>query len=193
VEEDPRVAPLFSAADRAKQRQAVDTLVALTKQTEEPRKKAVAMSTALTALTASWSQPDAPQVPAAIKTSVEDLQKRVTSAESVFQAAGGGRGGRGGGGGGAGAAAPFTPPPVTQKLQRLMQQIGGYSAAPTSRQLSDIKDAQEELTKGAAEVEKLWDEVAKLNKTMADAGVQYFTVNLNAAPAAPAFGRGGGN
>ena len=193
VEEDPRVAPLFSASDRAKQRAAIDTLVALTKQAEEPRRKAVAMSTALTAVTTSWTQPNAPQVPDAVKKAVEELNQRVTKASAVFQAAGGGRGGRGGGGGGAGAAPAFTPAPVPQKLQRLLQQIDSYSAAPTSQQMSDIQNAKDELTRGAAEVDKLWDEVAKLNKTMADAGVQYFTVNLNAVQAAPAFGRGGGN
>jgi hypothetical protein len=120
------------------------------------------------------------------------LNTRVKAAAAVFVAAGGGRGGRGGGGGGAGAAGAFVAPPVTQKIQRLMGQIDGYTEAPTARQLADLKVAQAELQKGIAEIDKLWDEVPKLNKMMADAGVQYFTVNLNVAPPAAA-GRGGGN
>jgi hypothetical protein len=81
---------------------------------------------------------------------------------------------------------------VTQKIQQLMGQIDGYTAAPTARQLADLQAAQAELQKGIAELDKLWDEVPKLNKMMADAGVQYFTVNLNVPPP-PAPGRGGGN
>jgi hypothetical protein len=191
VEEDPRV--VFSAEDRAKRRQAVDTLIAMTKQAAEPSRKATAMTTALTALIASWALPNSPQVPDAVKKAVDDLNSRVKVAAAVLVAAGGGRGGRGGGGGGAGAAPPFTPPPVTQKIQQLMGQIDGYTAAPTTRQLADLQAAQAELQKGIAEIDKLWDEVPKLNKTMTDAGVQYFIVNLNVPQPAPAFGRGGGN
>jgi hypothetical protein len=189
VEEDPRV--VFTAEDRAKRGQAVDALMAMTKQAAEPSRRATAMTTALTNLIASWSTLNAPPIPDAVKKAVEDLNARVKVAAAVFVAAGG-RGGRGGGGGGAGAAPPFVPPPVSQKIQRLMGQIDGYTAAPTTRQLADLQATQAELQKGIAEIDKLWDEVPKLNKMMADAGVQYFTVNLN-VPAAPAFGRGGGN
>jgi hypothetical protein len=188
VEEDPRV--VFSDADRAKRHQAVDTLMEMTKQAAEPARKATAMTTALTNLTASWQQLNAPQVPESVKKAVEDLNTRVKAAAALFVAAGGGRGGRGGGG--AGAAPAFVPPPVTQKIQQLMGQIDGYTAAPTARQLADLQAAQAELQKGIAEIDKLWDEVPKLNKMMADAGVQYFTVNLNVPPP-PAPGRGGGN
>ncbi|MGA3239557.1 MAG: hypothetical protein ABSG03_25045 [Bryobacteraceae bacterium] len=187
VEEDPRV--VFSAEDRAKRRQAVDTLVAMTKQTAEPSRRANAMTTALTSLTASWALPNAPQIPDSVKKAVDDLNARVKVAAAVFVAAGG-RGGRGGGG--AGAAPAFVPPPVTQKIQRLMGQIDGYTEAPTARQLADLQAAQAELQKGIAEIDKLWDELPKLNKMMADAGMQYFKVNLDVPmPAAP--GRGGGN
>jgi hypothetical protein len=191
VEEDPRV--VFSAEDRAKRRQAVETLVAMTKQTAEPARRANAMTTALTSLTASWALPNAPPIPDSVKKAVDDLNTRVKAAAAVFVAAGGGRGGRGGGGGGgAGAAPAFVPPPVTQKIQRLMGQIDGYTEAPTARQLADLKAAQAELQKGVAEIDKLWDELPKLNKLMADAGVQYFKVNLDVPPP-PAPGRGGGN
>jgi hypothetical protein len=192
VEEDPRV--VFSAEDRAKRRQAMDTLVAMTKQTAETSRRANAMTTALTSLTASWALPNAPPIPDSVKKAVDDLNARVKVAAAVFIAAGGGRGGRGGGGGGggAGAAAAFVPPPVTQKIQRLMGQIDGYTEAPTARQLADLQAAQAELQKGIAEIDKLWDELPRLNKLMADAGVQYFKVNLD-VPLPPAPGRGGGN
>ena len=86
---------------------------------------------------------------------------------------------------------PYTPPPVTQKIGRLLSGIDGYSSAPTSRQMTDIDEAAAQLRTAAAEVDKLWDEVPKLNKMLTDAGVPYFTVNVNAVPAPAPFGRGG--
>src|ERR1035438_7740402 len=50
---------------------------------------------------------------------------KVNAAASAFQTPAGG--GRGGGGGGAGPRAAFVPPPVTQKLTRLMGAISGFS------------------------------------------------------------------
>ncbi len=185
VEEDPRVQ--FSSADRTKRRQAIDTLVTLTKQADEGRRKAVAMNTALTGLTDSWKQPNAPAVPEPVKKAVDDLAARVKKIAARFEQQGGGRGA----GGSAGPPPPYTPPPVPQKISRLMFAIDGYSAAPTSRQMSDIEEASAELKTDLAEVDALWQEVPKLNKMLADSGVAYFTLNLNAPP--PAGGRGRGN
>jgi hypothetical protein len=119
-----------------------------------------------------------------VKKAAADLMAKVKPALATFEAAGGG--GRGGGGGGGG---PFVPPPVTQKIARLMTSIDGYSAAPTARQMSDLNDASTELQAGIAEVNRLWEEVPKLNKVMQDAGVPYFAVTL--AGPAQAGGRGG--
>jgi hypothetical protein len=73
-----------------------------------------------------------------------------------------------------------------------MGAVDGFSGPPTSRQLSDIQDATAELQKGQAEVNKLWDEVPKLNKLMLDAGVPYFQVMDPSTVPAAAGGRGGG-
>jgi hypothetical protein len=70
-----------------------------------------------------------------------------------------------------------------------MNAIDGYSSAPTSRQMADLAEASAQLQTGIAEVNRLWDEVPKLNKTMQDAGVPYFAVTLG-GPAQPG-GRGG--
>jgi hypothetical protein len=147
------------------------------------------MNTALTSLTDSWKQANAPAVPDPLKKAADDLLVRVKAAVATFENPAGG--GRGGGGGGAGPPLTYTPPPVTQKISRLMFSIDGYSEAPTTRQLTDIEDASAQLQKGVAEVNKLWDEVPKLNKQMTDGGVQYFNVTPSTAPPAP--GRGGGN
>ena len=58
--------------------------------------------------------------------------------------------------------------------------------------MSDLAEAQAELKAGVSVINTLWDEMPKLNKVMADAGMQYFKVELSNAPPA-AFGRGGGN
>jgi photosystem II stability/assembly factor-like uncharacterized protein len=189
VEEDPRVQ--LSAADRDKRRQAVNTLVTMTKDADATRRRAVAMSLALTSITDSWKGSNAPPVPDNVKKAADDLLARVKKAAAVFESAGGG--GRGAGGGSAGPPPAYTPPPVTQKIARLMGTIDGYSSAPTSRQMADLVEAQQQLKSGTAEVDKLWDEVPKLNQMMKDAGVGYFTVNVNTVPAPAAFGGRGGN
>jgi photosystem II stability/assembly factor-like uncharacterized protein len=185
VQEDPRVE--FSDADRGKRRQAVETLITLTKQADDVRRKAVAMNTALTSLTDSWKAANAPAVPDAIKKSAEDLLAKVKKAAAKFENAGGGRGGAGGT---AGPPPPYTPPPVPQKIARLLNSIDSYAAAPTSQQLAEIDESSAQLKSGTAEVNALWDEVPKLNQQMISAGVPYFTVNL---PAAGGGGRGRGN
>jgi hypothetical protein len=145
----------------------------------------VGINTALTNLTESWKLPNAPAVPDSVKKAAADLMEKVKPALATFESpAGGGRGG------GAGPGGPFVPPPVTQKIARLMQAIDGYTAAPTSRQMSDLAEATAQLQAGLVQVNFLWDEVPKFNKTMQDAGVPYFVVTL----AGPATGGGrGGN
>jgi hypothetical protein len=179
----------FSDADRAKRRKALSTLTTMTHDADAASRRITAINTALLSLTDSWKLPNAPAVPDGVKKAAADLMAKVKPVFATFANQGGGRGGGGGGGGGgAGAPPPYTPPPVTQKISRLMNAIDGYTAAPTARQLADIEEASAQLQTGIAEVNRLWDEVPKLNKVMTDAGVSYFTVNLNVAPPA---GRGG--
>ncbi len=186
IEEDPRVQ--FSDADRAKRRKALGTLTTMTHDADAASRRITAINTALTALTDSWKSPNAPAVPDNVKKAAEDLVARVKPVYAMFANQGGGRGG--GGGGNAGPPAVYTPPPVTQKINRVMNAIDGYAAAPTARQLADIDEASAQLQKGIAGVNALWDEVPKFNKVMTDAGVGYFTVNPNVTPA-PGGGRGG--
>jgi photosystem II stability/assembly factor-like uncharacterized protein len=183
VEEDPRVQ--FSDDDRAKRRRALSTLSGMTRDADAARRKIAGINTALTSLTESWKLPNAPAVPDGVKKAAEALAARVKPALATFESPAGG----GGRGGGAGPGGPFVPPPVTQKIARLTTTIDGYSAAPTSRQVADLAETQAQLQAGIVDVNRLWDEVPKLNKLMQDAGVPYFTVNLGAAVAAG--GRGG--
>ncbi len=171
----------FSDDDRLKRRRALETLAVMTRDADAARRKIAGINTAITALLDSWKLPTAPAVPDSVKKAADDMLARVKPALAIFEAAGGG-GGRGGGG-------PFVPPPVTQKIARLMTAIDGYSAVPTSRQMADIADASKELETGVFMVKNLWEEVPGFNKVMQDAGVPYFKVTL-AGPVQPG-GRGG--
>ena len=188
VVDDPRLN--VSPDDRTKRRTAITRLFTMTREAEDARRKIVAMNTAVSGLTEGWKRPAAPPVPDAVKKAADDTLAKIKAVLGAFQSpAGGGRGA----GGGAGAPPPYTPPPVNQKISRLMGAIDGYSGPPTSRQLSDIDDCAAQLQKGLDELAKLDGEVPKLNKLMHDAGVPYITVDTTSVPPAQGGGRGGGN
>ena len=187
VEDDPRLT--VSPDDRSKRRTAITKLYTMTRQAEEGRRKIVAMNTAVTALTDSWKRTAAPAVPDSVKKAAGDTLAKIKAVLGTFESpAGGGRGA----GGGAGAPPPYTPPPVNQKINRLMGAIDNFSGPPTSRQLADVEECAVQLQKGLDELAKLDGEVPRLNKLIQDAGVPYFTVDTTGVPPAQA-GRGGGN
>jgi photosystem II stability/assembly factor-like uncharacterized protein len=166
VEEDPRIT--LSAADRAKRRQALTKLYGMAREAETGRRRIVAMRTSLTTLTDSWKRPGATQPPDPVKKAAEDLLSRVKDVAGLFEVD------RQGGLGFAGPPLTYTPPPVNQKIGRLMGAIDGYAAVPTERQFTDIDQASAELGPAIVSVNKLANEdVPRLNKMMADAGVPY--------------------
>ena len=90
---------------------------------------------------------------------------------------------REGGLGNAGPPLKYTPPPVNQKITRLMVSIDNYAGAPTARQLADIEAASAQLEPALAQVKQLTgDDLARLNKMMAAAGVPYITAETAAPP-----------
>jgi hypothetical protein len=175
----------ISSADRAKRREAISKLVVMTRDADTGRRKIVAMQIALTNLTDGWKKPDVPPVPDNIKKATDDMMAKVKTVIGTFEAER-----QQGQLGGAGPALKYVPPPVSQKIGRVLGAIDNYSGPPTSRQLADIEDASAQLQSGLTEVNKLFDEMPKLNKMMADAGVPYFIVGTNNVP--PPAGRGGG-
>ena len=174
VEEDPRVT--LSTEDRTQRRQALTKLYGMVREADSGRRKIVAMRTSLTALTDGWKRPNAPKVPDNVKKAADDLLTKVKEVIGTFEVE------REGQLGGAGPPLKFTPPPVNQKITRLMFSIDAYSALPTVRQMEDIEQASGQLQEGLAVVKKLTDEdLPRLNKMMADAGVPY--VSVDAGPA----------
>jgi hypothetical protein len=71
-----------------------------------------------------------------------------------------------------------------------MNSIDSYSAAPTARQISDIEQVSADLQPALAAVKQLVDEdLPRLNKLMAEAGVPYVTVDAGPAPGGGRRGR----
>ncbi|HUA85299.1 MAG TPA: hypothetical protein VMB85_15660 [Bryobacteraceae bacterium] len=173
VEQDPRIQ--VSPSDREKRRQTIDTLVRLTREADAARRRAVAIRNSLSDLTDSWKQPDAPKIPESIQKSADGLLARAKTVADRFESANGGRGF----GGGAGAPPRYTPPPVTQKIARLLGQIDNYTGAPTSHQMAEAQDCSAQLQKDTAELNRLAADVPALNKMMTQAGVPYFGVPGN--------------
>ena len=182
VEEDPRVT--LSAEDRAKRRQAITALYTMAREADSGRRKIIALRTSLTGLTDAWKRPSGPRVPDPIKKAADDLLAKVKETIVTFEVERTGQ---------LGAAGPplfYTPPPVNQKITRLMSAMDGYSGAPTARQLADIDASSAALQQGLAGVKKLTDEdLPRLNKMMADAGVPYVTAEAGPAPVQGRRGR----
>ncbi len=181
VEEDPRVT--MSAEDRAKRRQALTRLYGMTREADGGRRKIVALQTSITTLTDGWKRPGTPKVPDDVKKAADDLLARVKEVVGTFEVE------RGGQLGGAGPPLKYTPPPLNQKIGRLMGAIDSYSGPPTARQVADIDELAKELEPALAVVKKLTDEdLPRLNKMMADAGVPYISADTD--PATPQGRRG---
>lgn len=115
VEDDPRLN--ISAEDRAKRRAAINRLVQMTKDAEQGRRQIVAMNTALTNLTDSWKRPNAPAVPDTVKKAADEIMAKVKAVFGTFETAPSNEPRQLGS---AGAPLRYTPPPVNQKITRLM-------------------------------------------------------------------------
>ena len=175
VEEDPRIT--MTAEDRAKRREALTKLYAMAKEAESGRRRIVALRTSLTTLTDGWKKPGAPQAPDNVKKSADELLVKVKEVGSTFEVE------RDGQLGGAGPPLKYTPPPLNQKIGRLMNGIDSYSAAPTERQMADVEATSQELQPALAAVKQLVDEdLPKLNKMMAEAGIPYVTADTGPTP-----------
>ncbi|MCU1237946.1 MAG: glycosyl hydrolase, repeat, partial [Candidatus Solibacter sp.] len=186
VQDDPR--STITNEDRIQRRTAITKLSALAKQADESRRKVVAINTALTGLQDNWKKPNTPPVPDAAKKAVDDMMARVKAVLGTFEAP---RPAAPAQLGAAGARGPYTPPPINQKITRLMGTIESYGGPPTAKQLSEVEDCGKQLVPAVALVNKVFDDMPALNKALAAAGVSYFTIDTNNVPAAT-FGRGGG-
>src|SRR5437899_12720258 len=80
----------------------------------------------------SWKKPGAPKIPENIQKAAEALSKQVEEIHGRFVAPLPEFLGN------AGPPLAYTPPPFSQRVNRLMGAIEGYSAAPTSQQAEEL-------------------------------------------------------
>jgi photosystem II stability/assembly factor-like uncharacterized protein len=186
VQDDPRSS--LSDAEVARRRTAIARLSAIARQADESRRKVVAMNTSLTNLLDAWKRPGMPAVPEAARKLVEDMQAKIKTVLPSFEAAAPAASAQLGA---AGARGPYTPPPVNQKITRVLFSIDGFSGPPTARQLAEVDEAAQQLREASAAVDALYAEFPRLNQALAAAGAPYMGIDLNSVPA-PTGGRGGG-
>jgi hypothetical protein len=176
VEQDPRVAMLPEIMTQ--RRQAITRLYGMMRDADAARRKIVALRTSLTNLTEGWKRPGAPQVPEAVKHQADAMLANAKEVAGKFEVQ------RDAPLGNAGPPLKWTPPPMNQKIGRLLNAIDSYTGTPPSRQLTDIDTALADLKEGLAAVSKLTGEdLQHFNKMMAEAGVPYVTADTG--PASP--------
>jgi len=181
IQDDPRIT-WFTPADRQKRRAAIDELVEMTKQADALRKKFTAADQSVTQLQAAWKRPDAVKPAANIQKMAEELKKSLDDMRPLFV-------NRGFGGGGppivsaeerqAELAKPepdFVLPALPQRVQQMIGQLEGYSAAPAQSQLQQVALTKVAIADAGKKMDALRVEVTKFNDAMNAAKVPFVPV-----------------
>jgi photosystem II stability/assembly factor-like uncharacterized protein len=172
VTDDPRIKA--SPADRAARHDAVMKLYELGKTAEGDRAAVVGLKSALAAAAEAAKKPGAPKIPDNVHKAAEALSKQVDALHEKYVTPPQPMGN-------AGPPLTYTPPPLGQRIGRLMGAIEGYTAAPTSQQMDELATTGKLVTEAHAAVKKLVDEdLASLNKMMNEAGIPHITAGSEA-------------
>ncbi|MFZ0639544.1 MAG: hypothetical protein WAN33_06445 [Candidatus Acidiferrales bacterium] len=176
LQEDPRVQ--ISEPDRAARHDAIMQLYALYKTGNDGQRLISGLKKSLDDALDAWKKPGAPKVPDEIRKQAEALQKKVNDLSGKFVSAGGF---------GAGGPLHYTPPPLPQRVGRLMSQLDSYSAAPTQPEKDEMAAVSQELSQALDALHALINtDLASLNKALNDAGVPHITAEpLQEAPRRP--------
>jgi photosystem II stability/assembly factor-like uncharacterized protein len=169
VEDDPHIQ--LSPEDREARHAAIDQLYAMAKTTAKDRKTMEGLKDALNAARGQWKadagKPDLPKVPEEIQKAADELQKKVDKLAEKFIRERGGLGD-------AGPPFEWKPDPLPDEVQRLLQDLDGFSAAPGGQQKEKLAELAPLVSDASAQVKKLVDEdLAALNKKMNDAGIPH--------------------
>ena len=173
LQQDPRIQ--VSEADRAARHDAIMQLYALYKTGNDGQRLIAGLKKSLDDALDAWKKPEAPKVPDEIRKQAEALQKKVNDLSGKFVSAGGF---------GAGGPLHYTPPPLPQRVGRLMSQFDSYSAAPTAPEKDEMAAVSQELSQALDALHALIaTDLAALNKALNDAGVPHITAEpLQQAP-----------
>ena len=169
LEGDPRV--VISPEDRARRRAAIIRLTTMFREADDNRLKIVAMNKALTDMLNNWKRPGAAPVSDIVRKAAGDMGARIKAVLPLLEDLRPHTGPI--------PALSYTPPPLTQKIGGLRAEVDSDPDPPSSRQFKDIEEYSAQLPKAIAEVSQLVDDLAKLNKLMANAGVPYITMGTD--------------
>ncbi|MGH9711548.1 MAG: hypothetical protein ACRD37_13485, partial [Candidatus Acidiferrales bacterium] len=173
IEEDPRIQ--ITDADRATRHDLLMQLYDLYKRGDEGQKTIGGLKKSLADTLAAWKKPGAPKIPDDIRKQAEALSKKVDELSGKFVTERGA--------GGAGGPLHYTPPPLPQRVGRLMFQIEGYTAAPTQAEKDEMAGVSQQLTTALDSVHAIVNtDLANLNKALRDANVPYITIGPPEAP-----------
>ncbi len=177
VEEDPRIS--LSAADRAARRAALNDLYTMAKTASADRKKILALQSALKAAQAQWKKEadrnNGLKIPENIQTQADELSKKISAIATKYHREREGLGN-------AGPPFEWTPEPLPNQVQGLMEDIDDFSAAPGQQQTEKIAELKPQVSESSVQVKKLLEEdLPALNKKMNEAGVPHIVPNFDAA------------
>lgn len=176
LQQDPRVQT--SEADAAARHDAIMQLYALYKSGNDGEQLINGFKKSLDDTLTAWSKPGAPKIPDDIRKQAEALQKKVNDLQKEFVSEGGF---------GAGGPLHYTPPPLPQRVGRLMSQLDEYSAGPTQSEKDEMAAVSQELNQAVDQLHTLVNtDLASLNKALNDAGVPHITAEpIQEAPRRP--------
>jgi photosystem II stability/assembly factor-like uncharacterized protein len=163
VEEDPRIQ--VSAADRAARHEAMVQLYEMNKTADQGKKTLTGLKESLKTTRESWKKTGAPKIPETIEQSADAVSKKIEDLSGKFIPPETPSGF-------AGAPLVYTPPPLPQRIGRLLFAIDGYTAALTPPEAQELAELTKALHDAMDEVHKLEDvDVANLNKALNESGV----------------------
>ncbi len=168
VEEDPRVQ--VSPVDRAARREAIAQLYEMAKTTDSDRKTISGVKDALTVAREQWkkesAKPGGMRIPAEIQKAAEELQKKADALAEKFVRPREGLGN-------AGPPLEWRPEPLPERTQDLLENLDGFVAVPGGQQKEKIAELAPLVAEASAQVRKLLEDLAALNKKMNEAGIPH--------------------
>lgn len=171
VEDDVRVT--LTPEDRAERTKAITELFDMAKESETAQRQFTALRTAAGALRETWKR-SASAIPETATKALDNLDQKMEAIEKTPEpdlAAGS-------------TSAHYAPPPVAQRISRLLTSIDGYAMKPTADQMAEIAELRAEMAVVDGQIKKLIaEDLPKANKIIDEAGVPFLSISDRPAAA----------
>jgi hypothetical protein len=176
VEDDARIN--LTTDDRNTRTNALKKLYQMAKESNTSERQFAAVHTAVTEVQNAWKKPGSATVPDGVKKAVDEFTKKMDAIERTPEpdvAAGS-------------VSAHYVPPPISQRINRLMSAVDGYALKPTADQRAEMDELEKEMLDTDAKMKQLIeDDLPRLNKLISNSGVPFI------APTVETDGRRGRN